>query len=113
VKQAVYGATIDFLCRNASSNVDLIDKVAMLNREYGVGVSVPMYRAAVLLGSPSGYESLDQFSRACQAALGRKPTLAEAKTLLRLGKLISRRGQDRSEKQITHLAVVNEKEKIR
>jgi len=97
----VYGATLGFLCRTASSDVALLDKVALLNQEYGVSIPVPLYRTALRLGSVQGYESLNQFARACQAALGRKPTTAEARVLIRLGKLISRRGQARSGFQVS------------
>jgi hypothetical protein len=111
--KAVYGATVSFLCRNASSDVDLLDKVALLNRDYGVNIPVPLYRAALRLGSLREYESASQFSRACQAALGRKPTTAEAKVLFRLGKLISRRGQDRRGFKTNSLAVATGKETMR
>jgi len=111
VKQSqIYGSTVAFICRTASSDVDLVDKVAQLDAMYGHAASVSMYRAAVRLGSFTGYGSINLFSRACQATLGRKPILAEAKTLIRLGKLISRRGQDRSETQEHSLAVAKAKE---
>lgn len=109
-RKAVYGATMAFLCRTAAHDVDLIDKVALLNKEYGVAIPVPIYRAAVRLGSLSGYQSVDDYFRACQAALGRKPTTAEAKTLIRLGKLISRRGQARGGSRNPNLAVATGKE---
>ena len=72
-----------------------MNKVALLNSDYGVDIPVPLYRAAVRLGSTTGYGSMGQFVRACQAALGRKPTTAEAKTLIRLGKLLPSRGPAR------------------
>jgi len=95
-QRAVYGATVAFVCRTASNDADLMNKVALLNSDYGVDIPVPLYRAAVRLGSTTGYQSVGQFVRACQAALGRKPTIAEAKTLIRLGKLLSSRGPARS-----------------
>jgi hypothetical protein len=95
-RKAAYGGAIAFVCRTASNDADLMNKVALLNTEYGVEIPVPLYRAALRLGSSSGYQSLNQFVRACQAALGRKPTTAEAKVLIRLGKLIPLRGQARS-----------------
>jgi len=95
-QKAVYGATIAFVCRTAANDADLLNKVALLNADYGVDIPVPMYRAALRLGPTAGYESAALFARACQAALGRKPTAAEARTLIRLGKLISSRGQARS-----------------
>ena len=110
----VYGSTVAFICRTASNDADMMDKVALLNMEYGVRIPVPLYRAALQLGSVSGYESSGQFVRACQAALGCKPTTAEANILFRLGKLISLRGQARGEcSQDSTLAVAITKEKMR
>ena len=94
-QRAVYGATVALVCRTASNDADLMNKVALLNSDYGVDIPVPLYRAAVRLGSTTGYGSMGQFVRACQAALGRKPTTAEAKTLIRLGKLLPSRGPAR------------------
>ena len=111
-QKVIYGSTLSFLCRTAANDADLINKVAQLNAEYGVSIPVPVYRAALRLGSPSGYTALPQYARACQAVLGRTPTIAEVKTLIRLGKLISRRGQARRETQ-TSLAVATAKEKTR
>jgi len=111
VKQAaVYDATVAFLCRHASSDTDLMDKVALLHAEYGVEIPVPVYRAAAQLGDIGEYSSSSQFLRACRAALGRKPTTAEAQTLIKLGKLISRRGQDRNGSRNPSLAVATGKE---
>jgi len=112
-EKAVYGATIAFLCRSASNDADLLDKVALLNTEYGVNIPVPMYRAALRLGSIRGYESVNQFVRACQAALGRRPTTAEANVLLRLGKLISRRGQAPRKITYPNLVAATGKETMR
>ena len=105
----VYGATLSFVCRSASSDADLMNRVALLNAEYGVSIPVPLYRAALRLGSLGGYNSSSQFLRACQAVLGTTPTSAEVKTLIRLGKLISRRYQDRRGNK-TDLVVAKAKE---
>jgi len=104
-----YGSTLSIMCRVASNDADLMNRVAGLNTEYGVSIPVPLYRAAVRLGSLGGYTSAQQFTRACQAVLGSTPTIAEVKTLIRLGKLISRRCQDRRGAE-THLAVATAKE---
>ena len=103
---AAFGGAISVLCRHASSDADLLNKVAMLNSEYGVDISVPIYRAALRLGTTAEYGSLKVFERACRAALGRQATLAEAKILIRLGKLFSLRGQARGENK-SNLAVAN------
>jgi hypothetical protein len=94
-RKVAYGSTLAFLCRTAGSDADLMDKVALLNQEYGVHIPVPLYRAALRLGSPGVYPSAEQFMRACQAALGRKPSQAEVLVVRKLGNFISRRGQAR------------------
>lgn len=96
-RKVAYGVTVSFICRTATTDADLVNKVALLDADYGVDISVPLYRAALRLGSTTGYVSVNQFVRACHAALGRKPIMAEAKVLLRLGKLISTRGQARGD----------------
>lgn len=104
-RRFAYGSTLSFVCRTASNDADLMNKVAELNAEYGVAIPVPMYRAALRLGSLQGYASFNQFNRACQAVLGKAPTIAEIQTLIRLGKLISRRGQARRGDKNQTLAV--------
>ena len=108
-----YGSTLSFLCRTASNDADLLNKVAELNAEYGVSIPVPVYRAALRLGSLKGYTDLPQFTRACQSVLGKTPTIAEVQTLIRLGKIISRRGQARRGDQNHTLVVATAKEKMR
>lgn len=104
-----YGGALSVLCRTASSEADLMNRVAVLNGDFGVSIPVPLYRAALRLGSFEGYTSEPQFVRACQAVLGKAPTPAEVNTLIRLGKLISRRCQDRRGNK-TPLAVATVKE---
>ena len=111
-RTAAYGGALSVLCRFATSDADLMNKVALLNSEYDVAITVPIYRAALHLGSAGEYGSLKAFSRACHAALGRQATLAEAKTLIRLGKLLSKRGQARGEKN-SFLAVANSEGELR
>lgn len=100
VKQAAFRAAITTAVRFSSNDADLLNKVATVDAEYGVSIPVPLYRAALRLGSTSDYESLNLFARACHAALGRKPTVDEAKVLIRLGKLISLRGRARGVESI-------------
>lgn len=93
--RAVYGSTVAVLCRTAANEAQLMEQVATLNAMYGVDIPVPLYRAALKLGSLTGYQSAGQYVRACQAVLGWQPRTAEVKNLIRLGKLLSRRCQDR------------------
>lgn len=113
VKQAAFRAAITTALRFASGDADLLNKVATVDSEYGVKIPVPIYRAALRLGSTEGYESLNQFARACHAALGRKPTAEEAKWLIRLGKLISLRDRARSVESHSSPVVATGKETMR
>jgi len=112
-RKAAYGGALSYICRTASSDADLMNRVAELSASYDVQIPIPLYRAAMRLGSVSEYEDVNQFVRACRAALGRKPTTAEAKVLFRLGKLIPVRGQARSGVASSSLAVARTKENMR
>jgi len=85
-----YRANLDALVRVATSDIDLINRVATLNQQMGMHIPVEVYRAAVRLGSFSNHGSAHEFNRACRDVLGRMPSDVEVKTLVRLGKLVSR-----------------------
>lgn len=86
----VYQASLDSLVRTASSSARLIDGVARLNKSIGIDIPVQVYRA-VLAAGPYDVQDPVPFLRACHRALGRRPSIVEAKTMVRLGKLISQR----------------------
>jgi len=88
----VYKAGVEALIRTASSDIQLIDSIASYNQRVGVDVPVPLYRAALKLGSYNGFESRRAFFLGCKDVLGRRPTTKEAWTLYRLSKIISQRG---------------------
>jgi len=68
---------------------DLINRVATYNNHHNILFHVEIYRTALKLGSTAKYDNLTGYLSACTRALGRKPSLTEAKALIRLGKLIS------------------------
>lgn len=113
VKQAMFKTALQMAVRYSSNDVDLMDKVASVDAEHGLAIDREFYLAATRLGSSEGYDSVEHFVRAIRAALGRKPSVAEAKVLMRLSKLISLRGQDRTGGHKNSLAVANGKEKMR
>lgn len=94
VKQASYRSAIATAVRFSSNEASLLNQVAVIDADYGVQRPVTLYRTALKLGSVEGYSSLSQFFKACRTALGRQPSLLEAKELLRLSKLISMKGQE-------------------
>ena len=88
----VYQASLQMLVSSSPTDAHLLDRVASLNQSLGIHIPREVYAAALKTGGAYKYANLKQFLGACQDALGRQPTLAEARTLVRLGKLISRRG---------------------
>lgn len=86
-----YAAGLDALIKVASSDIDLMDKVATYNERQGIAVPIGVYRAALSVGSQSKHANLNEFLGACKQALGHQPSLAEAKTMVRLSQLLTRR----------------------
>lgn len=94
MKQATvqrYLTGLNVLVRTAASDAHLVDSLAWYNRQVGIDIPVQLYRAALMVGATSAYEKVEDFRIACDKALGKKTTLSEAKILVRIGKLLSRR----------------------
>lgn len=100
----IYLAGLGSLVKSASSDVALVNGIAVYNNQVGIRVPVPLYRAALKIGHYGQYQDTHKFVAACQQVLGRQPQLYEAKILMRLSKLLARR---RSSGQ-TQLAVAKE-----
>ena len=77
------------IVNTSTQPIDLVNRVASYNNDHNITVPVEIYRAALKIGSTNKYSNLPGFLSACANALGRKPSLTEAKALIRLGKLIS------------------------
>ena len=82
--------------RTARSDVALLDGLARLNESHGVKISRDIYRTALRVGSTDGHPSLEGYLQRCAGLLDRTPTLGEAKTLVRLGRILSLRKKTRS-----------------
>ena len=80
---------LDAICKTSTKPVDLLNRVATFNAENNIALPVEIYRAALKVGSTTKYSSLNGFLSTCASVLGRKPSLKEAKALIRLGKLLS------------------------
>lgn len=91
-----YSAGLRAIVRTASSDIALIDAVAAFNRDAGVEIPVPLYRAALKLGSSTRFSGSSEFVRACHAALGRQPTTAEVRVLARISNLLTRQAKVRA-----------------
>ena len=83
------------LIRIARSDAELLDGIARLNQSHGIKFSRELYRTALRVGSTDGQESLERYLLRCAQILTRKPTVGEAKTLVRLGRILSLRKKTR------------------
>lgn len=90
-RAAQYKAGVAALIRVARSDVELLDNLARLNERLGVKVSREIYLTTLRVGSTAGHSSFDSYLVACRKVLARTPTLGEAKTLVRLGQILSLR----------------------
>jgi hypothetical protein len=86
-----YRTSIATLVKVARSDVELLDSLARLNDHLGIKVSRETYVATLRVGSTARHDSLGSYLSACGKVLGRKPTPGEAKTLVRLGQILSLR----------------------
>lgn len=91
VKRAEYLARVNGVVRVARTDYEVIQKIALLNQEFTIFVPGSIYRTALKVGGSHRYGSLQAFLSKCQGYLGRTPTLGEARTLVRLAKLITTR----------------------
>lgn len=90
-KRAAYEAGVHRALRTATSDRDLIVKIARLNQQHDVFVPEILYRTALKVGASHHHGSLWSFIGMCQGYLGRAPTIAETRTLVKLAKLLSTR----------------------
>ena len=88
-KRARYNVAANAVIKTATSDADLLNRLVVLDRAFGLEVDPVLYRTALLVGSTRKYASLDHFLAACRRALGGPLNHPTAKTMLRLGKSIS------------------------
>jgi hypothetical protein len=94
--KAVYDGGLLRLARLAPSNGALVGALRRYNAGFGIQVPNYIYRTAERLGSADSYRDHRQFYRQVSRVLGRKPNLAEVKTLIRIAKVLSFRGRSAS-----------------
>ena len=88
----LYGGMLNSIARTASSDVQLVDRVAVFHQSVGLNVPVSVYRTALKVGAIRGYNSKQEFLTSCRKTLGRNPTKVETGALIRLGRLLSQLG---------------------
>jgi len=84
-----YKVGLAALVKTARCKEDFIRGIATFNEVFKIRVPKRLYVASLKVGSTSRYGSLDQFLCACHRVLGRKVSMGEAKTLIRLGQLLN------------------------
>lgn len=90
-KRAEYLSGVSKVVRTAGSDLDLIQKIALLNARWSIFLPERLYRTALKVGGSHKHGSLRSFLGKCHEHLGRAPTVPEARALVRLAKLLSTR----------------------
>jgi len=87
----VYKAAVTTIVKKTSSDADLVNSLAEYHQEIGINIPMDIYRASLLIGPHKKYSSVNSFWSASCRVLGRVPNHYEAKTILRIAKLLTRR----------------------
>jgi hypothetical protein len=90
-KRVEYVAGISRIVRTASSDLDMVQKIARWNTQWSIFLRESLYLTALKVGGSHKYGSLQSFLGKCQGHLGRAPTVSEARALIRISKLLSTR----------------------
>jgi hypothetical protein len=88
-KGQVYQAALRTILATSKKEVEILERIAVLNSQLGIFVPQDVYRVGLKVGATSKYATLEDFVVACKVAMKRQPTISETKTLLRLGSLLS------------------------
>jgi hypothetical protein len=88
VAREAYAASVAALAKTASSDADLLNKVAVLDAHFGVRVPVPVYRTVLSVGSVSKHGSVEGFLKVCRDTVGRPLSQGESRALVRLGRVL-------------------------
>jgi len=87
--QQAYWAAVATLTKTATSDADLVNSVAVLDDTFGMQIPQDAYRVALKVGSADKYQSVGEFLSACKKATGHPISSQAARTLIRLGKILS------------------------
>ena len=85
----MYAASIKDIVTTSVTDVDVVDRVASLDRAAGFAVPVAIYRTALRVGAVMRYRSEASYLSACADALGRLPDQMEANSLVRVGRILN------------------------
>jgi len=87
----MYKVAMNNIVKSASCDADLVNSLAAYHQHIGIDIPVDIYRASLVIGSHRKYSSVNTFWGACCRVLGRVPNKFEAKTILRIAKLLTQR----------------------
>lgn len=93
-KQAArhYRASVEALIHTASTDISFVEGLAVLNKSFGIELSMDLYRTALRVGSTTNHKSVRDYLEACRTASGRPFSPAESRALVRIGNLLTRLG---------------------
>jgi len=89
VAHRVYASAVRDIVSTAATDVDVVNRVAVLDRSVGIRTSNRVYRAALAAGATTRYRDETAYISACAGALGRPPSQMEADALVRVGRILS------------------------
>ena len=85
----VYASAVRDIVSTAATDIDVVDRVASLDRSVGFRTPVHVYRTALRVGATHRYRSEASYLSACADALGRVPDQTEADALVRVGRILN------------------------
>lgn len=91
----VYASAVRDIVSTAATDIDVVDRVASLDRSVGFRTPVHVYRTALRVGATRRYRSEASYLSACADALGRVPDQTEADALVRVGRILNHHAEAR------------------
>jgi hypothetical protein len=91
ISRMAYQKVVVGLTKVASSNKNLLQNLAIVNSAFGISVNPDIYKMAYNVGSRCKYADDSEYLKACIKTAGRPLTQAEARTLIRIGSLLSKK----------------------
>lgn len=91
----VYASAVRDIVSTAATDIDVVDRVASLDRSVGFRTPVHVYRTALRVGATQRYRSETAYLSACADALGRVPDQMEADALVRVGRVLNHHAEAR------------------
>lgn len=85
----VYASAVRDIVATSATDIDVVERVASLDRSLGFNAPVTLYRTVLRVGATSRYHSESSYLSACADALGRPPDQTEADALVRVGRILT------------------------